>query len=237
MASTYPSSPYPGAFITLEGIEGAGKSSCLPAVQSYLAAQELNLCVTREPGGTRLAEAIRNLVLGVPGDNGTEAPEAETETLLMFASRAQHLAKVIRPALASGEWVICDRFTDATIAYQGGGRGLGKDRILQLANWLHDDLWPDLTLLFDVSVETGSLRAAKRGARDRIEQERQLFFETARQTYLELARQYPERFRIIDAERPMGEVAAEVEQELENFVCRWRSRHADSVPGNKQAQP
>ena len=211
-----------GAFITLEGIEGAGKSSCLPSIEHFLARHHLSLVTTREPGGTDLAEAIRNLVLGVSDASGNlEAPTADTEALLMFASRAQHLDKVIRPALKRGDWVVCDRYTDATVAYQGGARGLGEDRIMALANWVHPDVWPDLTLLFDVSVETGSARASLRGPKDRIEQEKQEFFELVRQAYLTLASHHPERIRIINAEQSIEDVAAQVSSELAAFVERW----------------
>ncbi len=209
-----------GAFITLEGIEGAGKSSCVPAIERWVKAQGFDVVKTREPGGTPLAEVIRNLVLGIDVGEQIEAPTSDTETLLMFASRAQHLDEVIRPALGDGSWVICDRFTDATLAYQGAARKLGMERIFSLANWVHGTLWPDLTLLFDVSVETGSSRATRRGAKDRIERERQAFFSDVRDGYLELARDFPERIRVIDAEQPMDDVASQVIAELAAFAKR-----------------
>ncbi len=212
-----------GAFISLEGIEGAGKSSCVPAIERWARAQDIEVVRTREPGGTPLAEVIRNLVLGIDVGDHIEAPTSDTETLLMFASRAQHLDEVIRPALTRGSWVICDRFTDATLAYQGAARKLGMERIFSLADWVHGSLWPDLTLLFDVSVETGSARASKRGAKDRIEQERQAFFNDVREGYLELARRFPDRIRIIDAEQSMDEVAAQVVTELNAFSQRRRA--------------
>ena len=149
-----------GAFISLEGIEGAGKSTCVPAIERWVISRGYDVLKTREPGGTPLAEVIRNLVLGIDVGDHIEAPTPDTETLLMFASRAQHLDEVIRPALERGAWVICDRFTDATLAYQGAARQLGMERIFSLADWVHGSLWPDLTLLFDVSVETGSSPAS-----------------------------------------------------------------------------
>ncbi|MFK8029688.1 MAG: dTMP kinase [Gammaproteobacteria bacterium] len=212
-----------GAFISLEGIEGAGKSTCVPSIEQWVATQAAEVVKTREPGGTPLAEVIRNIVLGIGVDASVEAPTSDTETLLMFASRAQHLDEVVRPALARGAWVICDRFTDATLAYQGAARELGMERIYALAEWVHGSLWPDLTLLFDVSVETGLARASQRGAKDRIEQERQEFFRRARDGYLELAQRFPDRVRVIDAEQSMEDVAAQVMDELNAFAGRRES--------------
>ncbi len=209
-----------GAFISLEGIEGAGKSTCVPAIERWVKSRGVEVLKTREPGGTPLAEVIRNLVLGIDVGDHIEAPTPDTETLLMFASRAQHLDEVIRPALERGAWVICDRFTDATLAYQGAARQLGMERIFSLADWVHGSLWPDLTLLFDVSVETGSSRASKRGTKDRIERERQAFFSDVREGYLELARRFPERIRVVDAEQSMDDVAAQVMSELDAFAVR-----------------
>jgi len=209
-----------GAFISLEGIEGAGKSTCVPAIEQWVKGRAKEVVQTREPGGTPLAEVIRNLVLGIGVDDEVEAPTSDTETLLMFASRAQHLDEVVRPALDRGAWVICDRFTDATLAYQGAARGLGMQRIFELAEWVHGNLWPDLTLWFDVSVETGLARASRRGAKDRIEQERQDFFSKVRAGYLELASLYPERVKVIDAQRSMDDVAVQVIQELEAYGLR-----------------
>jgi len=216
--NTLDTSPSRGAFISLEGIEGAGKSTCVPTIEQWVESQEFEVVRTREPGGTPLAEVIRNLVLGIDVDDEVEAPTSDTETLLMFASRAQHLDEVIRPALARGAWVICDRFTDATLAYQGAARKLGMERIFRLADWVHGSLWPDLTLLFDVSVETGLSRASRRGAKDRIERERQAFFSDVREGYLELARRFPERIRIIDAEQGLEEVTAQVTAALAEFA-------------------
>lgn len=211
-------SPNSGAFITLEGIEGAGKSTCVPVIERWARMRDLEIVRTREPGGTPLAEVIRNLVLGIDVGDHIEAPTSDTETLLMFASRAQHLDEVIRPALSRGAWVVCDRFTDATLAYQGAARKLGMERIFELAEWVHGSLWPDLTLLFDVSVETGGARASQRGTKDRIERERQAFFSDVRDGYLELAGRFPERIHVIDAEQSVDQVAGQVVEALDAFV-------------------
>lgn len=196
----------------------------MPSIQAWLAERHLDTVRTREPGGTPLAEAIRNLVLGIDVDAAVEAPTSDTETLLMFAARAQHLDEVVRPALDRGAWVVCDRFTDATLAYQGAARELGMARIFELAEWVHGNLWPDLTLLFDVSVDTGLGRAAKRGPKDRIERERAAFFERVREGYRKLADRFPERIRLIDAEQSMDDVAASVTRELDAFARRWRKQ-------------
>jgi dTMP kinase len=201
-----------GRFITLEGIEGAGKSTVARHIMSWLEARNLPAVLTREPGGTPLAERVRALVLTPDG----EALPAEAEMLLMFAARSIHLANLIRPALARGEWVICDRFTDATRAYQGGGRGLDRGAIESLARLVHADLTPDLTLLLDLPVSVGLARAqARRGPTDRFEQERGPFFERVRTAYLELARAQPERFCVVDAARELPQVEAAVERALE----------------------
>jgi dTMP kinase len=201
-----------GRFITLEGIEGAGKSTVARHIMSWLEARNLPAVLTREPGGTPLAERVRALVLTPDG----EALPAEAEMLLMFAARSIHLANLIRPALARGEWVICDRFTDATRAYQGGGRGLDRGAIESLARLVHADLTPDLTLLLDLPVSVGLARAqARRGPTDRFEQERGPFFERVRAAYLELARAQPERFCVVDAARELPQVEAAVERALE----------------------
>jgi dTMP kinase len=203
-----------GRFITLEGIEGAGKSTVARHVLTWLKARGLPAVLTREPGGTPLAERVRALVLTPDG----EALPAEAEMLLMFAARSIHLANLIRPALARGEWVICDRFTDATRAYQGGGRGLDRAALESLASLVHADLTPDLTLLLDLPVSVGLARAqARRGPTDRFEQERGPFFERVRATYLELARAQPQRFCVVDAARELPQVEAAVERALESL--------------------
>lgn len=204
-----------GRFITLEGIEGAGKSTIAKFVLAYLARRQIPGRLTREPGGTPLAERIRQLVL----ERGTEPLSPVTETLLMFAARDLHLEHVIRPALARGEWVVCDRFTDATRAYQGSGRGVAAELIESLAAAVHGGLTPDRTLLLDVPVSLGLARARGRGAghADRFEGETQAFFEKVRAGYLELARRAPERFRVIDAAAPLDAVEERVERILEEL--------------------
>ena len=200
-----------GCFITLEGIEGAGKTTVARYILEWLQARGQRALLTREPGGTPLAERVRELVLKPDG----EAIPADAEMLLMFAARSLHLANLIRPALARGEWVICDRFTDATRAYQGGGRGLDRTAIESLARLVHADLQPDLTLLLDLPVATGMARAqARRGQTDRFEQEQAAFFERVRAAYLELARSDTGRFCIVDAARALPAVQASVAQAL-----------------------
>jgi dTMP kinase len=203
-------------FITLEGIEGAGKSTVARYILEWLRARNLPALLTREPGGTPLAERVRDLVLKPDG----EALPPAAELLLMFAARSIHLANLIRPALARGEWVICDRFTDATRAYQGGGRGLDAAHIEALATLVHADLTPDLTLLLDLPVPTGLARAqARRGQTDRFEQERGPFFERVRAAYLNIAHAEPRRFRIVDAERELPAVQVAVAAALEGLLC------------------
>ncbi len=204
-----------GRFITLEGIEGAGKSTVAQFAQGWIAARGLGARITREPGGTPLAERVRAIVL----EPGGEPIPPEAETLLMFAARSIHLASLVRPALARGEWVICDRFTDATRAYQGGARGVSATLIEQLAAAVHGDLAPDCTLLLDLPVAEGLRRARARAeAPDRFEQERESFFERVRQAYLELARHEPQRIRVIDANRPLEAVQREVSGALESLL-------------------
>ncbi len=186
----------PGKLISLEGIEGAGKSTLALALEQSLRAQGLSVRLTREPGGTALAEQLRNLVL----DRGTERIGAEAETLLMFAARSIHLDNLMRPALRAGTWVICDRFTDATRAYQGAGRGVDPSLIEQLAVAVHADLWPHRTLLLDLPVDDGIARArGRRGPGDRFEDERREFFERVRRGYLQIAATEPQRVRVLDA--------------------------------------
>lgn len=195
-----------GLFITLEGPEGAGKSTNREYLAELLKQAGVEVVLTREPGGTPLAERIRELLLAPD----TEVMAVDTELLLMFAARAQHLAGVIRPALARGAVVLCDRFTDATYAYQGGGRGLAHERIAILEQFVQGDLRPDLTLVFDLPVEVGLARAAARGKLDRFEQEQRSFFEAVRQTYLARAAQAPERYRVLDAAQPLSQVQADL---------------------------
>ena len=206
-----------GRFITLEGGEGAGKSTQLQTVAACLTAAGIPFLTTREPGGTPRAEAIRGLLLS-PGER--EPMASETELLLMFAARAQHVKQRIEPALAAGTWVLCDRFTDATRAYQGGGRGLDLSQIEALAAWVHGDCWPDLTLLLDVPAAQGLARAEKRSAKDRIEQEALAFFERVRAHYLALAAAEPTRFRVIDAAPAEAAVTAQVMAAMKAFLAR-----------------
>lgn len=191
-----------GLFITLEGPEGAGKSTNRDYLAALLREHGVDVVLTREPGGTPLAERIRELLLA-PAD---EPMASDTELLLVFAARAQHLQQVVRPALARGAVVLCDRFTDATYAYQGGGRGVPTERIALLEDFVQGALRPDLTLVFDLPVEVGLARAAARGRLDRFEQQRLEFFEAVRSTYLQRAAQSPERYRVLDAAQPLDAV-------------------------------
>ena len=207
-----------GLFITLEGPEGAGKSTNRDYLAARLREHGLDVVLTREPGGTPLAEKVRELLLA-PSD---EAMAADTELLLVFAARAQHLAQVIRPALARGAVVLCDRFTDATYAYQGGGRGLSVERIATLEQFVQGDLRPDLTLVFDLPVEVGLARAAARGRLDRFEQEGQAFFEAVRQAYLQRAQGEPQRYNLLDAAQPLDAVQRAIDALLPAIVERCR---------------
>jgi dTMP kinase len=184
-----------GKFITFEGIDGAGKSSHVEWLASFLRDKGKVVHVTREPGGTELGEKLRELLLH-------KSMHLETETLLMFAARREHLAKVIEPALANGEWVVCDRFSDATYAYQGGGRGLDRAKLQQLEHWVHGHLQPDLTLLFDLPLDVARERIVLASrVLDRFEQERADFHERVRQAYLERAHSSPARIRVVDAQQ------------------------------------
>lgn len=207
-----------GLFITLEGPEGAGKSTNREYLAERLREQGVDVLLTREPGGTPLAERIRELLLA-PSD---EPIAADTELLLVFAARAQHLQQVIRPALARGSVVLCDRFTDATYAYQGGGRGLSTARIAQLEQFVQGELRPDLTLIFDLPVEVGLARAAARGRLDRFEQEQRSFFESVRHAYLARAEQSPQRYRVLDAGQSLAQVQADIDALLPSLLeaCR-----------------
>lgn len=191
-----------GMLITLEGPEGAGKTTNRTFLAQHLEQAGFELVLTREPGGTGLAEKIRELLL----QQHDESMATDTELLLMFAARAQHLQQLIKPALAAGKLVLCDRFTDATYAYQGGGRGVDEQRIALLEQFVQRDLRPDLTLLFDLPVEEGMARARQRGRLDRFESEQQQFFQTVRDNYLQRAAKNPQRFRVIDASLPLAQV-------------------------------
>ena len=207
-----------GLFITLEGPEGAGKSTNRDYLAERLREQSIDVLLTREPGGTPLAERIRELLL----TPSSEVMAADTELLLVFAARAQHLAEVIRPALARGSVVLCDRFTDATYAYQGGGRGLSTARIEQLESFVQGSLRPDLILVFDLPIEVGLARAAARGRLDRFEQEGRSFFDAVRKTYLERAALAPQRYRILDAGQSLVAVQAALDALLPELVGRCR---------------
>jgi dTMP kinase len=206
-----------GRFVTFEGGEGAGKSTQLAGAAAWLRNRGIEVIVTREPGGTPRAERLRALLL----ERSEEPMPASCELLMMFAARATHLANLVWPALDRGAWVLCDRFTDATYAYQGGGRGLPVEHIDELAAIVHPGRWPDLTLLFDLPAELGLARASVRNGRsgpDRFESEQRAFFERVRLTYLERARRDPERFRVIDASVAVDEVAAMVGVALETLL-------------------
>ena len=202
-----------GRFITIEGGEGAGKSTAQAFLAEMLTAQGISVVQTREPGGTPLAEAIRRNLLSID----EEAPVEMAELLLVFAARAQHLARVIEPALARGEWVLCDRFTDATYAYQGAGRGMSVEQINKLEELVQGDRRPDTVLLMDMPPEIGLQRAKARGALDRFEQEAQAFFERVREGYLLRAKLDPERYVIVDAAEPLPKV----QNTLSSVAARW----------------
>jgi dTMP kinase len=204
-----------GKFITLEGGEGVGKTTNLIFIKDYLQQQDIAVTVTREPGGTALAEKIRHLVLDIDGESIAES----TELLLMFAARAQHIQHVIEPALAQGNWVLCDRFTDATYAYQGGGRNVSIVTIALLEQLVQGDLRPDLTLLLDAPIEIGMERAQKRGAFDRFEAEKISFFTRVRQMYLDRAAQQPARIKVIQANQPLVNVQREIVEVLKQFMA------------------
>lgn len=192
-------------FITLDGIDGSGKTTQLNVIQEWFAERQLPVLFTREPGGTAIGEALRQLLL----DPATQA-NLRTETLLMFAARAQHLDSVILPALAQGTSVVSDRFTDATFAYQGNGRGLNRDKIAQLEQWVQEGLQPDLTLILDVPLAVSVERLERSREKDRFEQEQSDFFERVRQGYRERLQQHPQRCRLIDSNRDKAMVRDDI---------------------------
>lgn len=202
-------------FITLEGGEGAGKSTAMRYLQQQLTRLHIDLLTTREPGGTLIAEQIRQVLLQKQGETLTPA----TELLLVFAARSQHIAEVIRPALAKGQWVLCDRFTDASFAYQGGGRGVDWQMIESLEQFVQQDLRPDLTILLDAPPELGMKRIQRRAELDRIETEQLAFFERVRQAYLLRAKQDPKRFVVINTAKPLSEVKRHLSK-LAEKLCR-----------------
>ena len=203
-----------GKFITIEGTEGVGKSTNMAFIEDWLIKAGKELIVTREPGGTELGEKLRAVLL----DAKEQSMCDDTELLLMFAARAQHLQEVIQPALAAGKWVLCDRFTDATYAYQGGGRGIEMSRIAQLEQWVQGDLRPDMTLILDLPVAEGLERAGKRSAPDRFELEKHDFFNKVRDTYLARAAAMPARYQVIDASPSITEVQQSIQLVLEKMI-------------------
>lgn len=207
-------------FITLEGCEGVGKSTALSFIEAHLEHLQIDFILTREPGGTAVGEAIRNILL----HHEDEVILPVTELLLMFAARAQHVAHVIKPALHKGKTVVSDRFTDSSVAYQGGGRHISQEYLQTLADWVQKDLQPDLTLLLDAPISLGLSRINARGGLDRIEQEKTAFFERVRHAYLELAKQFPSRFVVIDATQTINEVQIQIVNALNALFTRAKGQ-------------
>ncbi len=205
---------YPGKFISIEGTEGAGKSTSLKYIKTFLQQKGVDFIITREPGGTPIAEKIRELLL----DKANKALCDDAELLLVFAARAQHLNELIIPALESGQWVISDRFTDASYAYQGAGRGLAWEKIAQLEQWVQGSLRPDATLLLDIPVELGMQRVRSRGQTDRFEEEQMSFFKRIREAYLKLAEENPRRYYIIDTRPAIEEVYQQLARVLNKLL-------------------
>ncbi len=201
-------------FITLEGCEGVGKSTALSFIANYLSKQNIDTVLTREPGGTDIGEGVRNILL----TKTLEMMTPETELLLLFAARAQHIAQVVRPALKKGQWVVSDRFTDASFAYQGGGRGVSMTFIQQLADHVQADTKPDLTILLDAPVVVGLSRLQQRGKKDRIEQEDIAFFERVRNAYLQRAQAEPGRFAIVNADQSVDSVQSDITKILKRLA-------------------
>lgn len=212
-----------GLFITVEGGEGVGKSTNIGFLEKKLVSQGVELVLTREPGGTPMAEKIRELLLQVSDEQLTET----TELLLMFAARAQHIQQLIEPALAAGKWVLCDRFTDATYAYQSGGRGIDTNKIRQLEQLVQGELRPDYTLLLDAPVDIGMARAGARGELDRFELEEIEFFKRVRSTYLQLAQESSGRYRVIDASGSLEEVQVQLDKVCRELLGCWGVRHEE----------
>jgi dTMP kinase len=202
-----------GKFITIDGVEGAGKSTQITFICDYLKAKGVNVILTREPGGTDVGEKIRTLLLS----NSTGKMHADTELMLMFAARNEHIQNKIMPALKQGDWVLSDRFTDASYAYQGGGRGLDVSRIAQLEQWVSQDFTPDMTLLLDVPVEIGMSRVESRGKKDRIELEATDFFNRVRQAYINRSEQFPERIKLIDSSQTVEHTKQQIKVVLDSL--------------------
>ena len=207
---------YPGRFLTLEGVDGAGKSTHIDWLVGTLRQRGYDVVSTREPGGTALGEQLRQLLL-------THPMQLQTETLLMFAARCEHLHTVIRPALEQGAWVVCDRFTDATYAYQGGGRSLGAEPVRALERWVHPDIQPDRTWLFDVPLEVARQRLAASRELDRFEQEDIAFFQRTRQAYHERVQQNPQRFMVIDATCSIEQIRDRLHDDIELLSQSYRA--------------
>ena len=203
---------FEGKFITFEGTEGVGKTTQIQLLEKYLKTKNIKCIITREPGGTPLGEKIRQLLLSKAEENMDKL----TELLLMFSARAQHLQEIIYPALKDNVWVICDRFTDASYAYQGGGRGISYPRIRMVENAVQDGFKPDLTILMSGNVESGMRRVTKRGEKDRFEMEDIEFFERVRENYLKLAKTEPQRFGFVDADQTIDKVALSIQQHMKN---------------------
>jgi len=204
-----------GLFLTLEGVDGAGKSTHLSYIQECLEAHQLSVCVTREPGGTELGETLRELLLH-------HSMTLETECLLMFAARHEHIQKVILPALRNGQWVLCDRFTDASFAYQGEGRGLGAERVSVLEQWVHPGFQPDKTWLFDVPLEIARQRMTRTRVLDRFEQQDVNFFLRTQQGYYDRVHQDPDRFFMVDASRSIEEIRQQLQVDVKQLVQQWQ---------------
>jgi thymidylate kinase (EC 2.7.4.9) len=202
-----------GKFITIDGVEGAGKSTQITFICDYLKAKGVNVILTREPGGTDVGEKIRTLLLS----NSTGKMHADTELMLMFSARNEHIQNKIMPALKQGDWVLSDRFTDASYAYQGGGRGLDVERIAQLEQWVLQDFTPDMTLLLDVPVEIGMSRVESRGKKDRIELEATDFFNRVRQAYIDRSEQFPERIKLIDSSQTVEHTKQQIKVILDSL--------------------
>ena len=200
-----------GKFITIDGLEGAGKSTQIDFIKKYLSARNRDVFLTREPGGTDLGERLRVLLL----DKKIDAMNPDTELLLMFAARNEHVKKVIVPKLEKGVWVISDRFTDASYAYQGGGRGIPLERIGELEQWTLQDFVPDMTFLLDLDVELGLSRVEQRGEKDRFEEEHKDFFNKVREIFSNRASKYPERIKLIDASKNIDETSSQIKKILD----------------------
>lgn len=207
-----------GCFISVEGIEGVGKSTNVEFIYQYLKNEGLDVVKTREPGGTELGEAIRNILL-TSHNNITD----DAELLLMFTARSQHITTKIIPALSQDQWVLCDRFTDASYAYQGGGRAIPYERIEILEQWVQGTLRPDVTLLLDAPVELAMKRVHRRGESDRFEQEEETFFQNIREHYLAMAKRSPNRYRVIDASRDLERVQLQIKTEIDNIIETYRA--------------